>query len=173
MAATGSETIKLNQLKTYIKYISDEDLEAYLNDEAPSGITGNEVVTLAQVKKYLGSGGNVSYEQVWSGNYICSTSSYLIIARTTFGYGTTSKVRFTADYYTFGYVQDSGIFAFDLPSSLPDADHKATEIGTFVLSTDTFAIKAYVNNNNVVFIFNNNTVSSRLSYCHITKVEVA
>lgn len=58
MAATGSEIIKLNQLKTYIKYISDENLEAYLNDEAPSGITGNEAVTLAQVKKYLGSGGS-------------------------------------------------------------------------------------------------------------------
>lgn len=58
MAATGNETIKLNQLKTYIKYISDENLETYLNDEAPSGITGNEAVTLAQVKKYLGSGGS-------------------------------------------------------------------------------------------------------------------
>lgn len=173
MAATGSETIKLNQLKTYIKYISDEDLEAYLNDETPSGITGNEVVTLAQVKKYLGSGGNVSWKQVQSGNYACSTSSYLTVARNTFGYGTTSKVRFTADYYTFGNIMDTGEFAFDLPSSLPDADYKATEIGTFVLNTDIFAIKAYVNNNNVVFIFSNNSASQRLAYCHITKVEVA
>lgn len=173
MAATGNEIIKLNQLKTCIKYISDENLEAYLNDESPSGITGNEVVTLAQVKKYLGSGGNVQWKQVWSGNYQCSTSTQLIVAQAAFGYGTTSKVRFTADYYTFGNITDTGEFAFDLPSSLPDADYKATEIGTFVLGTDIFAIRAYVINNNVVFMFNNNSSSQRLLYCYITKVEVA
>ena len=67
----------------------------------------------------------------------------------------------------------TGEFAFDLPSSLPDADYKATEIGTFVLNTDIFAIRAYAYNNNVVFMFNNDSSSQRLANCNITKVEVA
>ena len=60
-----------------------------------------------------------------------------------------------------------------MPSSLPDADYKATKIGIFVLNTDMFTIKAYAYNNNVVFMFNNDSGSQRLANCHITKVEVA
>ena len=42
-----------------------------------------------------------------------------------------------------------------------------------MLNTDMFTIKAYAYNNNVVFMFNNDSGSQRLANCHITKVEVA
>lgn len=38
MSATGDEIVKLNQLKMYVKYASDEDVEAYLTPSLPEEI---------------------------------------------------------------------------------------------------------------------------------------
>ena len=49
MSATGNEMVKLNQLKMYVKYASDEDVEAYLTP--PSSSSENIPVTM--LKKNL------------------------------------------------------------------------------------------------------------------------
>lgn len=145
------------------------------NISPPSSITGKEVVRLSQVKALLDSGGGGSsgptWTTAWTGTYQCSTSNYLNISTSSFGYGTTSKMRITASYSIYGNVQDSGSYEITVPSSLPSAAYMAQQIGEFVIDTQTFFVHAYVYNGYVYLQFLCE-ISSFTSYCAISKVEV-
>lgn len=56
MTATGNETLSYDQLSEYIKFASNEDAEAYF--ESGSGATGDEVLTVSQLRTLSPSGGS-------------------------------------------------------------------------------------------------------------------
>ena len=142
--------------------------------ETPTS-TGKEVVRLSQIKALLDSGGGGSsgptWTTAWTGTYQCSNSNFLNISTSSFGYGTTSKMRVTASYSIYGNVQDSGSYEIAVPSSLPSAAYMAQQIGEFVIDTQTFYVFAYVYNGYVYLQFSCETTSFT-SYCAILKIEV-
>lgn len=70
MSATGNEIVKLNQLKMYVKYASDEDVEAYLtppflSEEIPVTILKNNL-TSRDIDASINSSGLVNISLVLS-----------------------------------------------------------------------------------------------------------
>lgn len=150
---------------------------SYTLDVEPPTATGKEVIRLSQLKQHLagnggGNGGSsASWKTAWSGTFMCSISNWLSISTSSFGYGTTSKMRVTASYSIYGQVQDSGTYEITVPSSLPSSAGIAQQIGEFIIDTQRFYVGAYCNNGNVYlkFVCEN---TSFTQYCAITKIEV-
>lgn len=191
-----SGTISLNNVSHHIEitaqgvcsYVDPESVQldwneqwtvslSYTLDIEPPTATGREVIRLSQLKQHLAENGgenggsSASWKTAWSGTFMCSTSNWLSIPTSSFGYGTTSKMRVTASYSIYGDVQDSGAYEVTVPSSLPSAASMAQRIGEFAIATRTFSVGAYCSNGNVYlkFVCENTNLTS---YCAISKIEV-
>lgn len=168
MAANGNEVVKLSQLKTYVKYASDEEFDTWLNSSDETSSVDDAVLTAAQLKKLIESGGSSSsggWTTVYEGQFTCDHYESLDMF---FNPNDYSKIRITAQYSRYG-VFDSGTFEFNLPG-LTSSD---TVIGAFDLSTSnfTYTVTGSMLYGTVSLVFSCSNYSY-LTYCTITKVEV-
>lgn len=169
---TDAESVQLDWNEQWTVNLS------YTLDVEPPTATGREVIRLSQLKQYLAENGgsenggsSASWKTAWSGTFRCSTSNWLSISTSSFGYGTTSKMRITASYSIYGSGQVSGTYEFTVPSNLPSNAYSAQQIGSFVIDAQTFSFGAYCSNGNVYlkFVCENMDFTS---YCAILKIEV-
>lgn len=145
MAASGNEVVKLNQLKTYVKFASDEDAAAYFKfASASSNATGEEILTAAQLKNLIkpggGSGTGGSWLTIMSGNWHNSSNSLLALTDVdNIDLDNYSKIAIECESTIYG--TQSGRFEFNLP--LPSVnDYHSAGNNEFELSGMSWSVGA-------------------------------
>ena len=163
---TGTQDAAINYSPSLVK-ISYE-----INVESDSNATGNEVVRLSQVKKYLlnggGSGGSGSWKTIWTGADSSETDLYIRLSPISQNQYT--KIAITCEVESYSQGQDSGRYELVI-ANLPTEPTRFDEDSSFSCAGYGFMVAISFGDSNEALL----TISSPSpydTYLTVTKIEV-
>ena len=143
-----------------------------INVESDSNATGNEVVRLSQVKKYLlnggGSGGSGSWKTIWTGAESSDTDVYIHLSQ--INQNQYKKIAITCEVESYSQGQDSGRYELVI-ANLPTTPTRFDEDSSFSCAGYGFMVAISFSDSNEALL----TISSPSpydTYLTVTKIEV-